>query len=264
MALERGSALRESAACALPLVMVHGGLPPQETFSAQRELERRRPLLAPSLPIGSAAGAAGRRRDFARDGEALAGLLAAQAPAGAHLLGVSYGAVSALACAVRAPALVRSLTLVEAPLFALALDVPHVARFVAALERPFDRAVCTRAEASAAFAAFTSPGVGQGPDVGARIAGVMSFVRGARPPAQARLDLQRLRAAGVPALVVSGAHHEALSVVSARLAEQLGAQLLELPGWGHSPQRSPQFNGALARFLDEVEAGTRMATAGMR
>jgi pimeloyl-ACP methyl ester carboxylesterase len=252
---------REAAQRGLPLLMIHGGAPPRETFERQLELERSRRLLVPSLPMHRHAAGGGRRRDFALDASALAELIREQAPGGAHLLGVSYGAVSALACAQIAPELVSSLILVEAPLFALARDRPEVARFAAALERPFDRAVCTREEARAALGAFADPHAGRASDLGAWIAGVMRFIRGARPPGQAQIDLARLRAAGIRALVVSGAHHDALSIVSERLAEGLGAQYLKLPGWGHFPQRSPRFNAALERFLAQVEAQPTAAHA---
>lgn len=245
----------------LPLLLVHGGLPPQETFAQQLRLRSRRALLTPSLPIEAPTAKGARRRDFDSDGEALAKLIETHAAEGAHLLGVSYGAISALACALLAPRLVRSLALVEAPLFAVALECPAVARFVAALERPFDRSRSTREEVRAAFAAFTSPSGRESRDPGARIAAVMSFIRGARPPAQAQIDLERLRRAEIPALVVSGAHHEALSVVSRRLAQGLGAQLLELHGWGHFPQCAPEFNEALESFLAAVEQGTTAASA---
>jgi hypothetical protein len=64
-----------------------------------------------------------------------------------------------------------------------------------------------------------------------------------------------IAAARIPALVVSGVHHDALERLCDTVAAQLGAQRARLPGAGHAVQRAPGFNSVLEKFLTASERG---------
>ena len=119
-------------------VFVHGsfgwGL---ETFPGQRELaDSFRIVLADrggynKAPAGAVIGWPADASD----------LLAALADyGGAHLVGQSYGAVVALVAAGRRPDLVRSLVVIEPPLYGIAADSPAVKPILAALNKVIEAA----------------------------------------------------------------------------------------------------------------------------
>jgi pimeloyl-ACP methyl ester carboxylesterase len=78
-----------------------------------------------------------------------------------------------------------------------------------------------------------------------------------RPAHEAEPDLPAVAAAGVPALVLSGAHHPGLEEACDALAAGLGAERERLPGADHAVQRTPAFNRRLERFLFAAESGRR-------
>ena len=65
----------------------------------------------------------------------------------------------------------------------------------------------------------------------------------------ARSRSTRSPRAPFPKLVVSGAHHAAFDAVCDVLEERLRRERLVLPGYGHTAQRHPAFNEALADFV---------------
>jgi len=174
---------------------------------------------------------------------------------GAHLVGHSYGGIVSLLAAAAAPGRTRSLTVIEPPAMSVA-------------------------RGNAAADAFTREGIAwwrDGPtdDPDAFLRGFLRFVgseyeppaplppsleQGARTlmvergPWEAEIPLDGLAAAGIPTLVVSGAHHAGFDAVCDVLEERLGATRLVLPGYGHTAQRHPAFNGALAEFVLQAEA----------
>jgi hypothetical protein len=78
-----------------------------------------------------------------------------------------------------------------------------------------------------------------------------------RNPWEAKIDLEGLAAAPFPKLVVSGAHLPAFDAVCDVLVERLDAERLVLPGYGHTAQRHPDFNEALAEFVLQAETRRR-------
>src|SRR5262249_51200116 len=70
------------------------------------------------------------------------------------------------------------------------------------------------------------------------------------------IPLASIAASALPVLVVSGAHHAAFDAICDVLQERLRAERLVLPGYGHAPQLHPDFNDALAAFVE------RSATRG--
>jgi pimeloyl-ACP methyl ester carboxylesterase len=240
-----------SAGAGPPLLLVHGGAGALETWGEQLALARRWALTIPSLPRRTREGPL-RRRDFELDAGDLEVVVRERcARASAHVVGFSYGAAGALALALARPQAVRSLTLIEAPLFAAAEGDPVVERLRRALERPFE-AGCEREDMRAAFAAFADPARSrEGAEL--RFADVMRFLRGARPPGQLRPELSAVRAQPYAKLVLSGSHNDALERVSDALAAGLGAARATLEGCGHFVQRHRDFNGRLESFLVDAE-----------
>ena len=74
-----------------------------------------------------------------------------------------------------------------------------------------------------------------------------------RGPWEAEIPLDELAAAPFPKLVVSGGHHAAFDAVCDVLEERLPGERLVLPGYGHTAQRHPAFNEALAEFVLQAE-----------
>ena len=70
---------------------------------------------------------------------------------------------------------------------------------------------------------------------------------------QSMRALEELGRAPYPKLVVSGAHHPAFDAICDALESRLGAERLVLPGFGHSPQRHPDFNDALTDFVERAD-----------
>lgn len=194
----------------------------------------------------------------------LEALLQAWQAAPAVLVGASYGAYTALALACRHPALVRALVLVEPPLMALA-DTSDEGRAVRAA---FDREI--RLPAREAFL--------RGDDeraVWLLTEGIVGRASLTRQPAQAMarrmenseslrqvtlsrdefpaLPLERLRAQGLPTLLLSGQDTPPIhDVVFRALAEALPhAESRKLPGAGHGVAREvpAAFNALALDFL---------------
>lgn len=212
--------------------------------------------------------------DFDRDADDVLELIARPTDVeglgeGAHLVGHSYGAVVCLVAAGRDPSLVRSLTVIEPPAFGLA-------RGDAAADRAAERMrkVAPAPEGSEPAAWYVAFLRGLGFDVPNDIAITDDDARdirasmSERSPEDARPDLEAIRDAGVPALVVRGdwsrASGDARAVGGAAfeaicrvVSERTGARLLVVPGAAHNPQltRSEHFNAELRAFLEEVEAG---------
>jgi pimeloyl-ACP methyl ester carboxylesterase len=221
------------------LVLVHGsvgngGL----TWGAQRELADRftlvlldRPGYPPNPPL--------ERIDFEVQAAQLAELL----EPGDHLVAHSYGGVIAL---LAADERVRSLTVNEPPAFGLARGDEAVEEFLAAMDRA--------PREPRAYLQHFLPLVGVSLDVPARLSPSFEAATRAamveRPPHEAEIPLERLRALPFPKLVVSGAHSAALDAVADVLEAELPARRAVLPGAGHNVQRALGYNETLAAFVE--------------
>jgi pimeloyl-ACP methyl ester carboxylesterase len=236
------------------VVLVHGGASPERTWAALGELAARWTLVIPyrrgyePSPPG--------RHDFELDAADLASLLGA----GAHLVTHSYGGLGALIAAGREPGLVRSLTLIETPLFCVAPEDPEVAE----LQRLGDEFLLRGLEAEPRglrefLAIAGAEGLTEEGPLPARVARAVRRSQGGRSPGEARPDLGALREAGVPALVASGGHSEAQERICDRLAEELGAQREVFWGAGHFVQEAPGFGARLEGHLKAAEDRRRRA-----
>ncbi len=231
------------------LVLVHGSvLGARGTWGAQEDLAARfelvpveRPGFPPNPPV--------ERVDFESDAALVAELL----EPGDHLVGHSYGAVVSLLAAAARPEPLRSLTVIEPPATQVAAGNPAVDAFAAQGEEVYasgatvDPETFLRRFLVAVGSAFDPPSpLTPELEQGAR---ALTVERG---PWEAEIPLKVIGAASFPKLVVSGNHHPAFDAICDALEEELGAERIVLTGNGHSVQRHPQFNAALARFVERA------------
>ncbi len=187
----------------------------------------------------------------------------------AHLLGHSYGAVVSLVAAGREPSLVRSLTVIEPPAFGLARGTEAVDRTEERL-RPLFPAP-PGAEPAAWYASFLR-GLGFALPADPTIPDEeLADVRASmteRFPGEARPNLEAIREAGVPVLVVRGDWSAAgetarelagaaFAAICGVVAAQTGGRVVVIAGAAHNPQlsRPERFNDELRAFIHEAERG---------
>ena len=190
------------------------------------------------------------RQDFEVDAADVASLLQSRP----HVVAHSYGVLGTLIAAARSPAQVRSLTLIEPPLFYLVPDDPEVAR----LERAGDAVLTHGLEADAAtlrefLRLAGAAGVDDGP-LPEEVARGVRRAQGGRLPGEAHPALEVVRDAGVPSLVASGGHSAGLERVCDALATALDAQRLVAPGAGHFVAAAPGFADRLHEFLVSADS----------
>ncbi|WP_202804901.1 alpha/beta fold hydrolase [Nocardia brasiliensis] len=232
-----------------PVVLVHGSiLGGRETWRAQRPLTSRWTLLAPDRPGHGETPYA--RQDF----EAEARLLATQLlDRPVHLVGLSYGGIVAMYAAAQRPENVRSLTVVEPPLYGVARGNPEVDAMSAATRELIERV--DRAPELALRQFFEVVGVPAMPGTSippVLVAG-MRQLQGARPPDEAAPPLDVLRDADFPILAVSGGHSAAFEAVCDAIAEQTGGERAVCPGMGHLvPDTGEPFNALLEKFFERA------------
>jgi 3-oxoadipate enol-lactonase len=191
--------------------------------------------------------------------DAVADDLAALLNTPAHVIGVSFGALAALALARRHPQLVRSLVLSDTTLGRAALAPDELRRWIE------DRyALAAELQLRAADRAREIAGPGAPDDVLAEIA---SNMRRARPTGYryvtdviAATDaLPWLSTIDVPALVVCGEHDTVVGTALSRtIAERIPhARLETILGAGHAPnvERPDAFAAAVRAFVAGVERG---------
>lgn len=185
--------------------------------------------------------------DLGRDADDLIGMIAH----GAHLVGTSTGGMVAMLVAGRRPDLVRSLTLIEPPAFAIAADQPEVRQAMDALKRHWTdhQNVSDREFLRGFFDALrmTRPV----PDrVGPELSRAIALLKTDR---LWRLDapIGAIADAGFPKLVVAGGWSAVYDAVCDRLSSLLRADLHRLPGFGHAVQKAgTAFNSVLTRHVD--------------
>jgi pimeloyl-ACP methyl ester carboxylesterase len=242
-----------------PVLLVHGTvISGKATWRMQRPLADRWRLLvmerrgyAPSPP--------GDREDYDRDTEDVVAVLGDYGPA--HLVGHSYGAIAVLKAAAAVPALVRSLTVIEPPVFAICLRDPQVAEMVAGLEALFETGPSDGEGFLRQFWSVTK--MGSLPDpLPPVLAENAPLLMGQRPPWTAGIPTAHIAAGTYPKLVVSGGHNLVFDLMSQCLADGVGGRLVTLPGEMHSPQRlGPAFNDELEAHL-RIALGTASAARG--
>jgi pimeloyl-ACP methyl ester carboxylesterase len=234
------------------IVLVHGSVTggPLTWGSVARALSDRFDLVVLERP-GFPPGPPVERVDFEADAVWLASLLRP----GDHVVGHSYGGVVALLAAADETARPGSLTVLEPPCTGVALDVDAVRAFaergaaVYATARSSDPETFLRDFLRAVGSSWEPPSpLPAELEQGARMLAVE------RGPWEAVVPLDRLAAAPFPKLVVSGRHHPAFDAICERLEVALAAERADLPGFGHSVQRHPDFPAVLAGFVDAASS----------
>lgn len=232
-------------------VLVHGGTQGTQAaghsnFSSQEALGAQGwQLIVPDRP-GHGKSADPDRPD---DAEADAVWVAELLEDGAHLLGHSYGGLVALAAAARRPAAVKSLTLIEPALFAVATKSPAVKKqllkMAVTMILPF--APKTRAKRMMRYLGI--------PDVFALsdadlIALGKSLKRVVFPPGATIAGwIDTVRAAGIDVLVVSSGSNAAFAAMGEIVADQLRGRHEIVPIEHHFPQWSAaRFNDLVSGF----------------
>jgi len=225
------------------VVLVHGGASPERTWRALKGLAARWTLVTPyrrgfpPSPPG--------RHDFERDAADLAPLLGS----GAHLVVHSYGGLGALIAAGREPERVLSLTEIETPLFYIARDDPEVEEFERLGNEFLTRGLKAEPDALRDFLRLAGSEVPHEGPIPPQVAAAVERAHGGRLPGEAQPHLEKLKAAGVPALVTSGGHSVAVERISDRVASALGAQREVFRGAGHFVQEAPGFSTRLETHL---------------
>jgi pimeloyl-ACP methyl ester carboxylesterase len=225
------------------VLLVHGGASPRTTWEGLLPLSGRWTLALvhrrgyPPSPPGL--------HDFDVDANDLAPLLDDRP----HVVAHSYGVLGTLIAATRRPQHVRSLTLIEPPLYHLTPGDAEVER----IERIGDEVLTHGLDADPAvlrefLRVAGAPGIDAGPLPDAVAHGVRR-AHGGRLPSEARPALDVLRAARIPSLVASGCHSPGLERICDALAVELDAERARAPGAGHFVAAAPGFAERLERFL---------------
>jgi pimeloyl-ACP methyl ester carboxylesterase len=175
---------------------------------------------------------------------------------GAHLVGHSYGGCVCLAAAARRPEAVRSLTVIEPAMMAVAVDDPRVQSLLgqlAALYVEEDNA----ALADGFARVLRIPEAIHGGRTAANRKAMGAGLRALKIPAadELRANLAVVRAANIPLLVITGGWSGWFEAVGERVAELGGGRWVVTPSQDHFPQlNSGEFNGLLDRFMRSAES----------
>jgi pimeloyl-ACP methyl ester carboxylesterase len=215
-----------------PVVLVHGSL-----ASGADEWSEQRPLADDGYQLvvldrrgnGSSPGDA---EDFLSDADDVADLLGD----GAHLVGHSYGALSAMIAAARRPEATQSLTVLEGPAVAMASDDPAWRALTDEVRRLWDLDLDDRTWVVRFLEAVGSDPTELPEELLDAAEELVPVFRGGRPFFEADLPYAELAEATFPKLVVSGGHHDGFEAMSDALATRIGAARAVIPGAGHEIQ----------------------------
>jgi pimeloyl-ACP methyl ester carboxylesterase len=251
----------------VPVVFVHGSISDARAWDAQRlAISQRYRFVALTQRYFGPGAATGSGKDFSQTTHAadLTAFIQSLGAGPVHLVGWSYGGLTALLVTRQHPELVRSLTMHEPGVRSLIADTPEGRQALA----EFSHAALPAAEAAKkgdadlaaqlfheAMYSLARGGFASEPQAVQRMvlenAGTMVLARSAPPPPAIACD--SLRTVRTPALVTRGENAQAhYRLISDRLASCLGnAALAVIPGANHdAPMRNPQvFNATLLNFL---------------
>jgi pimeloyl-ACP methyl ester carboxylesterase len=177
---------------------------------------------------------------------------------GAHLIGHSYGGAIALCAAGIRPHAVRSLTLVEAPVFSIAANRPEVQAQVAQIHE----AMASRIALVGMVKSLKALGIPRDRELRERpplaaIARMAQGFKSMRPPDSwnAEPAITAIRGAGVPVLYVEGGWSPGFRAVGEEVTGLTGGELLRIPAGHHFPhmfEQGQQFNAAWQQFASPV------------
>lgn len=227
------------------VLLVHGGASPRATWGALAPLSSRwtvaqvhRRGYPPSPPPDL-------RQDFEIDAADLAPLLAGRP----HLVAHSYGVLGSLIAAAAVSDRLRSLTLIEPPLYYLVPDDPEVARLArigdAFLTHGMDMDPANLRE----FLRLAGAPIEDGQPLPNEVVAGVVRAHGGRLTTEARPRLDVIRDACIPVLVASGGHSPAIERICDALAAELHGERVVLEGAGHMVAAAPGFPERLEAFL---------------
>src|SRR3954462_7620615 len=230
------------------VLLVHGGASPATTWRGREPLRERWTLAYahrrgyPPSPPPPGSGS-----DFELDGADLEPLLASRP----HVVAHSYGTLGAVIAALRRPAELRSLTLIEPPFYIV--DDPHVHE----LRRMGDEVLARGLDADpATLRTFLrlagSPGVEDDGPLPEDVVRAVRRSHGGRSPSEAHIDTAALRASGIPMLAASGAHAPAPERICEALPAARPPPPAPPPRAGHFVAAAPGFAERLEEFLASV------------
>jgi len=220
-----------------PAVLVHGSLATgTDEWSAQRPLADHgfRLIVPDRRGYGRSPAADG--EDFLVDADDVADLMST----GAHLVGHSYGGLSAMIAAARRPEATLSLTLLEPPAASLAQHDPAWRALADDVRHLWNRDLPDEDWVVEFLESVGSNPAELPADLLAAAVELVPVFRRGRPFYEAVLPLTELSSATFPKLVVSGGHHAGLEAMSDELATRIGASRTVISGAGHEIQ----FTGA--------------------
>jgi pimeloyl-ACP methyl ester carboxylesterase len=240
-----------------PVLLVHGSNTPdpERTWRYQRELadsDGYRLLVLHRRGYGKSQDV--EKPDFEIDVNDILSIL--EREGGAHLVGFSYGGVLSLLATARRPDLVRTLTLIEPPAYAVARGNPVVDDTVERMLPLFARTADGELPSPETFIRGFRAVLGITPaDPGSLSAADQRGIRGSLlepPPSEAEIPLDRLAhvTRDIPKLIATGAWNPALDAVADVLEARLPAERIVIPGAGHSVHYMAEaFNTKLREVL---------------
>ncbi len=241
------------------VVLVHGSAQGSEVggerhFSRQKSLaDAGLQLLVPDRPGHGLSPDPGRPDDAEADGVWVADMLGD----GAHLVGHSFGGCVALAAAARRPEAVRSLTLIEPAVLALAPKRPEVRRMLIQLVTTTYLTFSDSERIRRFCSLLHIPDDIRGGADEAMLRRMGKAIKRLKLPSPAALKRQiaAVKGTGVPFLIVTGGWSPAFDVSSDAAAELGGADRLVIRSPHHFPQLiSDEFNTAFAALVRTAEA----------
>ena len=241
------------------VVLVHGSaqgstLGGDRHFVAQQRLAQEGwQVIVPDRPGHGKSPSPGRPDIAQADGVLIAPLLGD----GAHLVGHSFGGCVALATAALRPQSVKTLTLIEPAMMLLAMDDPVVRSFGFRMLRILflSFSPTTRIRRFCELVNIPSEIRGAGDAEEQRRMG--KAIRRLKMPSKGEVQaqLEAVKAAGIPLLVVTGGWSPAFEATSDRVASVGGGRRMVIRSQHHFPQQiSEEFNDALMAFMRRREA----------
>lgn len=235
------------------VVLLHGSLSHgEEAWAMQRPLADVGYHLVLPDRRGSGRSQLNAVEDFQRDAEDIVPLLGA----GAHLVGHSYGALSALWTAALHPEVVRSLTVIEPPAFGLVAADPDVAEYMDVFRSLWSQRELSDREWLLQFMlAMDMQPEWVTEELLDEAAPAVPSLRNGRTVMDATVPVDVLNAVLFPTLVISGGHRAAFDAVCKALVELMGATTAVLPGAGHMVQMLGEpFNAVVLEFWRAADA----------
>jgi pimeloyl-ACP methyl ester carboxylesterase len=241
------------------LILIHGGVQGSKQsgsahFSKQEQLAQHGyEVLVPDRPGHGRSPTPNRPDDAEADGEWVAELLGD----GAHLVGHSFGGCVALSAASRRPSAVKTLTLIEPGMQALAVNrlpvLLFLLRMLATLKLSFSAEQRIKRFSKLMHIPDAMGGVALNRK---EYEGMGQAVSVLKVPTKETLERQllQLRKSNIPLLVVTGGWSAGIDITADVVAKLGNGKRVTIPSPHHFPQvYSDDFNALLIQFMHETQ-----------